>query len=279
MSPVAEASAAPVAAPPSAVLSVDRAGKTYRDKRRAVAAFADLSFDVLPSEVLVLLGASGCGKSSLLKAVAGLQPVDSGEIRVQGRPMRGPDPAVGFVFQEPVLLPWLDASANVGFGLNLKHAPTLSPAERRHRVERALDDVGLAGSGRARPHHLSGGMAQRVALARALVREPSLLLLDEPFGALDAITRLEMQRLLLQAVDSHRAAVLLVTHDIDEALHLADRILLMAPSPGRIIGEWRVRAPHPRFGRSIEMAPLRAEILAALARTLASGPDTRPSLP
>jgi len=181
-----------------------------------------------------------------------------------------PDLAAGFVFQEPVLLPWLDVAANVDFSLSLHHSPRLTLSERKERVASALDDVGLSKAGRARVHQLSGGMAQRVALARVLVRKPSLLLLDEPFGALDAITRTEMQRLLLQVVSTHRAAALLVTHDLDEALLLADRILLMGPNPGHIVAAWTIDAPHPRFERMKDLAPLRSELLAALSRTLAA---------
>ncbi|MGA2691406.1 MAG: ABC transporter ATP-binding protein [Opitutaceae bacterium] len=256
--------------PVSPVLSVVGASKTYPGRHRSVAAFASLSFDVGQSEIVVLLGSSGCGKSSLLKAVAGLQPLDAGEIRLRGQRLTGPDPAIGYVFQEPVLLPWLDVASNVAFSLNLRHSPELPRSTQLARVHGALADVGLSDSGAAATHQLSGGMAQRVALARALVREPALLLLDEPFGALDAILRMEMQRLLLKVVGAHRAAVLMVTHDLDEALLLADRILLMAPSPGRIIGEWSVTSPRPRFERSLELAPLRAEILGALSRTLAA---------
>lgn len=176
---------------------------------------------------------------------------------------------MGFVFQEPVLFPWLSVEANVALSLELRHSPPLTRTERLARVCAALADVGLGDLGAAATRQLSGGMAQRVALARALVREPALLLLDEPFGALDAITRMEMQRLLLKVVAARRAAVLLVTHDLDEALLLADRVLLMAPAPGRIIGEWSVTTPRPRFERSVELAPLRVELLGALSRTLA----------
>jgi NitT/TauT family transport system ATP-binding protein len=244
------------------------ASKTYSGRRHAVAAFSSLSFEVGPSEIVALLGASGCGKSSLLKAVAGLQPIDAGEVWLRGRRLTGPDPAIGYVFQEPVLFPWLDVEANVAFSLKLRHSPPLARLERLARVRAAMVDVGLGNSGAATTQQLSGGMAQRVALARALVREPALLLLDEPFGALDAITRMEMQRLLLRVVAAHSAAVLLVTHDLDEALLVADRILLMAPAPGRIIGEWAVGTTRPRFESSVELAPLRAELLGALSRTL-----------
>ena len=255
----------PTATPP--VLEVTAASKTYRAASRTVAAFTDVSFSVAPGEVVVLLGASGCGKSSLLKAIAGLQPVDTGELRVLGRSLHAPAPEVGLVFQQPVLLPWLDVAANVAFSLNLRHAPDLDRATRTARVTTALADVGLSHARHARADQLSGGMAQRVSLARALVREPALLLLDEPLGALDAITRLEMQRLLLKVIAAHHASALLVTHDLDEALLLADRIFLMTPNPGRIVAEWTVTTPQPRFERTLELAPLRAEILAALSGT------------
>ncbi|MET0263454.1 MAG: ABC transporter ATP-binding protein [Rariglobus sp.] len=252
------------------LLEVRNVSKTYGHRTRPVTAFTDVSFNVNAGETVVLLGASGCGKSSLLKAIAGLHSVDTGTLQIQSRPLNGPAPEVGLVFQQPVLLPWLDAAANVAFSLQLKHAPSLTRAIRDERVQRALADVGLSHAAHARPDQLSGGMAQRVALARALVREPRLLLLDEPFGALDAITRVEMQRLLLNVISSHHTAALLVTHDIDEALLLADRIFLMAPNPGRILAEWTVSTPRPRFDRTLELAPLRAEILGALSGTFAT---------
>jgi NitT/TauT family transport system ATP-binding protein len=164
-----------------------------------------------------------------------------------------------------VLFPWLTVRHNIEFGLVLKSGPRLEKQGRDRVLEEVLSDVGLREARHARPPQLSGGMAQRVALARTLVRGPKVLLLDEPFSALDAITRLEMQKLLLRAVQSRRVATLLVTHDIEEALFLGDRIFLMSSNPGRFVREWQISKPKPRFHLGEELTDLRLEILAALS--------------
>ncbi len=230
------------------------------------AVFDDVSLQVGRGEIVCLLGASGCGKSTLLRSLAGLQPLWSGEINLQGGRITGPHPRVGFVFQKAALLPWLNVRRNIAFGLTLRHHPRLRREELHRRIDAALDDVGLHGAERHRPDQLSGGMAQRVALARALAREPALLLLDEPLGALDAITRLEMQKLILEVARRHDIAVLWVTHDIDEALLVADRILLMDRQPGRVVAQWSVPAPKPRFETLDQLTALRATILASLSK-------------
>lgn len=229
--------------------------------------------------ITVLLGPSGCGKSTLLNLAAGLLPLQSGEIRVEGGCLHGPHPAIGVVFQQPALLPWLSVARNVEFGLTLRHSPRLSSAQRRTRIAEALEVVGLAAHGGREPTELSGGMAQRAALARALVRQPRLLLLDEPFSALDAVTRAEMQALLRQVVARYGTGILIVTHDVDEALSLGDRILLMDIHPGRLHREWTglqdspLTAPAsadcgPAGGTATQQQHLRAEILAELSAIL-----------
>lgn len=228
--------------------------------------FENVGMEIAEGEIVSLIGASGCGKSSLLRTVAGLRPIQEGKVLLHGKSIQEPDVHIGFVFQKPVLFPWLNVRKNIAFGLTLRHVQRLSKVELATRVERALDDVGLRDAERLRPHQLSGGMAQRVALARALAREPSLLLLDEPLGALDAITRLEMQKLILEVAARHHISVLWVTHDIDEALLVSDRILLMDRQPGRIIADWRVASPKPRFEMLDQLIGLRATILAALSK-------------
>ena len=175
-----------------------------------------------------------------------------------------PPPDVGFVFQDPCLLPWLTLEENVAFGLDFRHQPRLDDALRRQRVQQAIAEVGLAHARTRYPDELSGGMAQRAALARSLARAPEILLLDEPFSALDEVTRGEMQTLLLEVSARHRAAAILVTHDIDEALLLADRILLLGGQPGRLIGQWRPDRVHPRDETDPHLTALRVEILQAL---------------
>jgi len=226
--------------------------------------FSGVSLDIRPREIVCLLGGSGCGKSSLLRVLARLEAPASGDIHFLGEPLRAPHPRAALVFQQPGLLPWLDAAGNVGFGLDFEHQPRLARSERAARVEHALSAVGLAGHGHRYPAQLSGGMAQRVALARALAREPQLLFADEPFSALDAITRAEMQALLVELVHRWHTAALLVTHDIDEAILVADRILLMGGTPGRIVREWTVDIERPREARPAAVTALRLDILNAL---------------
>jgi NitT/TauT family transport system ATP-binding protein len=247
--------------------------KIHRSRRGAVMAFVDLDFSLSHGEIVAVLGPSGCGKSSLLRCIAGLEPGTRGTVWAGGQAVSDPIPEIGVVFQQPVLFPWLSVRHNIEFGLELKNGPHPEKQTRDRLVAEVLSDVGLTQAQHARPRQLSGGMAQRVALARALVRNPKVLLLDEPFSALDAITRLEMQKLLLRVVEGRRIATLLVTHDIDEALFLGDRILLMSRNPGRFARDWRLPQAKPRFSRAEELSELRLEILAALSKIIdASGP-------
>ena len=224
----------------------------------------DIELSVRPSEVVVILGPSGCGKSTLLRITAGLDQPTSGEVRIGGTAVVGIDPRCAFAFQEPRLLPWRTLADNVALGLP---AGTTAAAGNEH-VADLLDLVGLTAFAGHRPREVSGGMAQRAALARALARNPWVLLLDEPFGALDALTRLRMQDLLLEIHAAAPATVLLVTHDVDEALQLADRVILLAQEPGRPGATVRqivtVPGERPRDRGSAELAELRAELLSGL---------------
>ena len=233
-------------------------------QRQANVVLRDFSMQLAAGEVLAVLGPSGVGKSSLLRVLAGLQTPDAGTVYVNGEPLRGPHPRLGFVFQSPCLLPWLTLEENVGFGLDFKHQPHIGAAEKQQRVRAAIAEVDLLRAKERYPAELSGGMAQRTALARSLARQPEILLLDEPFSALDEVTRGEMQALLRQITARHRTSAVLVTHDIDEALILADRILLLGEHPGRLVGEWRIDLPHPRDEAASDLTSVRVEIIQAL---------------
>lgn len=230
--------------------------------------FESVSLDVRPREIVALLGGSGCGKSSLLRVLAKLAEPSRGEIEFLGAPLLAPHPRAALVFQQPSLLPWLSVAGNVGFGLDFSHQPQIDRAALDKRVRDGLEAVSLSRHDKLYPAQLSGGMAQRVSLARALAREPQLLLADEPFSALDAITRAEMQTLLVELVHRWHTAALLVTHDIDEAILVADRILLMGRAepaqPARVLHEWTVSVERPRESRAAEVTALRLDILAAL---------------
>lgn len=228
--------------------------------------FSNVSMAVRPCEIVCLLGGSGCGKSTLLRTLAGLQAPTSGSITFLGKPLNSPHPRAAMVFQQPSLLPWLNVAGNVGFGLDFRHQPRLSSSQAAQRRQHAIEAVGLNGKEKFFPFQLSGGLAQRVALARALAREPAVLFADEPFSALDAITRYEMQSLLVRLVREWRSAVVLVTHDIDEAIAIGDRILLMGGKPASIVREWHVprRAADENETYVPDSGELRQEILNAL---------------
>ncbi|HRU95529.1 MAG TPA: ABC transporter ATP-binding protein, partial [Anaerolineae bacterium] len=195
-------------------------------------ALEEVSFDVFQGEFVCLIGPSGCGKSTLLRTLAGLLPPSQGEVRLRGVPVSGPTRAVGLVFQQPTLLPWRTVAGNVGLPLELQGQ---SLEERRRRVNELLDMVGLTGFGDTYPQLLSGGMAQRAAIARALAQDPEVLLLDEPFGSLDALTRERMAAALLELWQQLQRTVVMVTHSVEEATLLADRVVVLSPRPGRII--------------------------------------------
>jgi sulfonate transport system ATP-binding protein len=224
----------------------------------------DINITVETGELVAILGSSGCGKSTLLRITAGLDTGFSGNVSIDGTAVEGIDPRCAFAFQEPRLMPWRSVAQNVALGL--PHGTEKGAGEER--VAELLELVGLAASAHLRPREISGGMAQRTSLARALARNPGVLLLDEPFGALDALTRMKMQDLLLDIHEAAPTTVLLVTHDVDEALQLADRIILlgrMPEEPGATITELvTVPGGRPRDRGSAELAELRAQLLGGL---------------
>jgi NitT/TauT family transport system ATP-binding protein len=232
-----------------------------------------IDLHVQPGELVSILGPSGCGKSTLLRIVAGLQAPTRGRVLVDGKTVDGPRPDVALAFQYPCLLPWLSVERNVAFGLGFARQPQLTRAARRERVNVALAAVGLGHARHYTPRQLSGGMAQRVALARCLARQPRTLLLDEPFGALDELTRGDMQRLLLQVVRDTGAATVLVTHDIDEALLVSDRIVVLS-NRGTLILHLAPDAPTPREAHVPALGALRIQILQALHDSQASDSPT-----
>jgi len=210
-------------------------------------------------EIVSLIGASGCGKSSLLNIVAGLDDAYRGAIQLDGQRQQGPSGDIGLIFQEPRLFPWLTVAQNISFA----HGPAMADAAR---VEALLDEVGLAGYGSALTKQLSGGQAQRVAIARGLYTHPKILLLDEPFSAVDAFTRMKLQDLLLRVAREHHLTVLLVTHDIDEALYLSDRIVLLEAA-GEPPTVFNVTPERPRARADATLAPLKHAILERLHAT------------
>lgn len=235
-------------------LSIRNVSKTWNpDSHSPVPAIDNISLEVEPGEFVVLLGPSGCGKSSLLFMVAGLEEPTDGTIMFDGLAVDGPDPERSLIFQEAVLYPWLNVRDNIGFGLQARGE---LPHLRNQRVEQLLRQVGLTGAGDRRPDQLSGGMRQRAALARALAMNPTVLLMDEPFAALDIQTRALMQGHLLEVWESSGACVLMVTHSIEEALSLADRIVVFTARPGSIKAEIFVDEPRPRDLRSDAMVGL-----------------------
>lgn len=215
-----------------------------------------ISLEVYDGEFVCLLGPSGCGKSTLLSAIAGFLTPTSGEIRIDGEIVHGPDPRRIFVFQERGVFPWLTVEGNIGFGLF-----KLPRAERARRIQHYVKMVGLEGFEKSYPHELSGGMKQRVEVARALAVNPDVLFLDEPFGALDSITRMVMRGELLRIWEAERKTILFVTHDIDEAVQLADRVIVMSARPGRIQQIVPIDIPHPRDISSPRYLELRDGIL------------------
>lgn len=240
-------------------------GLTLRYPNRSVLQGVDFSME--PGELVAILGPSGAGKSSFLRTVAGLVRPSSGTVQVDDQPVAGPRADVALAFQDPCLLPWLSVERNVAFGLTFARQPHLSRASRKERVTLALREVALEHSRTWAPSQLSGGMAQRAALARCLARQPRALLLDEPFGALDEVTRADMQQLLVKVVRHTGASTLLVTHDIDEALLVADRILLLGNN-GTVVDEWTVDVPAPRAPHIQKLGEMRIQILRALQNSM-----------
>jgi NitT/TauT family transport system ATP-binding protein len=241
------------------VLTVGSVGRVFESPQGPVTALARIEFEVHQRELISVIGPSGCGKSTLIRIVAGLETCTDGAVLVDGQPVSGPGPDRGMVFQSYTLFPWLTVKSNVMFGPRMKGAPRAT-AERK--ALEWLEVVGLSKFAEHYPSQLSGGMKQRVAIARALANEPRILLMDEPFGALDAQTRCSMQAHLLRICASVDVTVLFITHDLDEAIYLSDRIVVLGAHPGRILEVIEVPVPRPRSSAQF----LSAQFLATKAR-------------
>jgi sulfonate transport system ATP-binding protein len=239
----------------SGKVAVQIARKTFEGAQGRFAALQDILLTIDPGEFVCLVGGSGCGKTTLLRIIAGLETDYEGAVSVDGRPVTGPGLDRGVVFQEHRLLSWLTVHDNIAFGL-----AQVPPPERRLKIRHYINLVGLEDFEYEYPHQLSGGMSQRVAIARALVGRPQVLLLDEPFASLDALTRMRMQQEILRIWEAERTTVVLVTHDIEEAVYLADRVVVMSPQPGTIRKILPVGLQRPRDRADREFVRIRKTV-------------------
>lgn len=235
-------------------------GKTSRD----FVAIQDINLEIEPNTFVSIIGPSGCGKSTLLNMIAGLSTISGGEILLNGHPITGPGPDRGMVFQNYALMPWMTVEENLRFAIETVN-PTLSPKQRERIIKEHIQLVGLVGAEKKHPHELSGGMRQRVGIARALAIDPQILLMDEPFGALDALTRGFLQEEVERIWEQKRKTVIMITHSIEEALLLSDRIVMMTRGPAARIDEiLEVPFPRPRNRETIEQHPLYHELKAEM---------------
>ncbi|MDR1509266.1 MAG: ABC transporter ATP-binding protein [Synergistaceae bacterium] len=238
-------------------LKLENLSKNFVLRDRVVNALADVNFEILENEFVCIVGASGCGKSTLLRLIIGLEKDYEGSIQIGGVPIEKAENEVGMVFQESRLFPWLTVEQNVYFGLDER---AISKTEKIRVAREQIELVGLSDFERAYPHQLSGGMQQRVSIARALVNNPKYLLLDEPFGALDALTRINMQQEILRIWQEEKTTMILVTHDIDEAIFLGGRIAVMSNRPGTIQKIFNVELPRPRERSDYDFIAIRKKI-------------------
>jgi sulfonate transport system ATP-binding protein len=258
---VAQAIAEPITYPAvGASVDIENVSHAFDIEGELLPVLEDVSLRIEPGEFVALLGPSGCGKSTLLRLVAGLEPPRSGSLREDGALIRNPHPSRVVVFQDPTLFPWRNVWDNVALGLEAQGVLK----QQRQRVDDTIDLVGLSNFRNVYPHQLSGGMAQRAALARALVNDPKVLILDEPLGKLDSLTRIAMQTELVSLWQRKGFTTLLVTHDAEEALVLANRVIVLSDRPAKIEADIRVERPHPRHRGDPYLADLRRQILALL---------------
>ncbi|GHV76705.1 ABC transporter ATP-binding protein [Spirochaetia bacterium] len=242
-------------------LEISHLNKTFELKEGPLQVLQDISLCVKQQEFVSIVGISGCGKSTLLRIIAGLETYEDGLILNDGKEIHAPGYDRGMIFQESRLFPWLVVEDNVAFGIGKENQKRLSKKEKQELVRQYLELVGLEQFAKAYPYQLSGGMQQRVSIVRALIEEPEILLLDEPFGALDALTRIHMQHEVLRIWEHKRMTMLLVTHDIDEAIYLGDRVIIMSARPGTIKREIAVDLPRPRNRSSEGFIRIRKSIL------------------
>ena len=243
-------------------LSIEKVSKSFRTSQGQTHALDDVSLQVSEGDFVCLVGPSGCGKSTLLNIIAGLEKPDGGQVLSDGKPVTGPGRDRMVMFQESALFPWLDVMSNVMFGLKLK--PGLTNSERKEVAHFYLKLVGLEKFTHANIHELSGGMKQRVALARALAPNPRILLMDEPFAALDALTREQLYGDIQRIWQERKKTIVFVTHNVREATCLGNRVILFSPHPGRVRDEFKIDLPRPRDINSVELAGYSTEITRAL---------------
>lgn len=242
----------------SSSIAITGVNRVYTDSEGAkVRALHDVSLDIRPGEFISIIGPSGCGKTTLLRLIAGLDKPQSGELTIDGSRITDVDPERGYVFQQGGLFPWLTVENNIAYGLKARKVYK----RKKNDIGKYISMVGLEGFENSYPHQISGGMAQRVAIARALINEPKALLLDEPMGALDSFTRSDLQDKLLELWKENGTTMILVTHDIDEAIYLSDRIVIMTPRPGKISKIIDVDLPRPRQRGSGAFLSMRRDIL------------------
>ncbi len=243
------------------IIDVKNVNRTYvDDNENRVDALKDINLSIKRGEFISIIGSSGCGKTTLLRLIAGLDLPESGVLTLDGEEIVAPNPQRGYVVQQGGLFPWLTVEQNIATGLKARHVYR----QNKEQVAHFIELIGLKGFEKAYPHQISGGMAQRVAIGRALINKPKALLLDEPMGALDSFTRADIQDKLLELRKENDATMILVTHDVDEAIYLSDRIVIMTPRPGKISEILSIKLSHPRDRGSSQFLSIRGEILEKL---------------
>lgn len=244
-----------------AIIEIANVNRTYiDDDNNTVDALKDINLTIKRGEFISIIGSSGCGKTTLLRLIAGLDVPETGILTLDGQEITAPDPQRGYVFQQGGLFPWLTVQQNIAIGLKARHVYR----QNKEQIAHYINLIGLNGFEKAFPHQISGGMAQRVAIARALINKPKALLLDEPMGALDSFTRADIQDKLLELKKENDTTMILVTHDVDEAIYLSDRIVIMTPRPGKISEIKSIHMSHPRDRGGSEFLSIRGEILEKL---------------
>lgn len=237
-------------------LIIHHVKKIYEINNAQIEVLEDINMNIKSGEFISIVGASGCGKSTLMKIIAGIEKATSGAVYIENQKVEHPSVNTGMIFQEARLFPWMNVEQNIRFGIHQK----MSSAEKKELVKKYIDIVGLTGFEKAIPNQLSGGMQQRVSIARALINHPAVLIMDEPFGALDALTRIKMQKAVLDIWEKERTTMILITHDIDEAVFLSDRIFVMDKNPGKITKELTVEMARPRGRNSVDFIDARKAI-------------------
>ena len=241
----------------NAILEIKDVNRIYKDEDSTVEALTNVNLTINKGEFVSIIGSSGCGKTTLLRLIAGFDKPQTGELLLNGKKITEPSPERGYVLQQGSLFPWLTVEQNIGVGLKARHVFK----DKKDKVPEFVSLIGLQGFEKSYPHQISGGMAQRVAIARALINDPELLLLDEPMGALDSFTRADIQDKLLELRKKKNTTMILVTHDVDEAIYLSDRIIIMTPRPGKVSEILDIKLPHPRHRGGTEFLTIRKNIL------------------